>query len=114
MSISIRWAKKLNTKQISNRFINDRVRMFAHNELYRLSNKYVPMQTGYLAQNVEITPKYVRYKAPYAARMYYGVGFRFRKNKHPLATAMWDKVAMQTQRDKLTRAVEAYMRRQSR
>ena len=114
MSISIRWAKKLNTKQISNRFINDRVRLFAHNELYRLSNKYVPMQTGYLVQNVEITPKYVRYKAPYAARMYYGVGFRFRKNKHPLATAMWDKVAMQTQRDKLTRAVAAYMRRQSR
>lgn len=114
MSISIRWAKRLNAKKISNRYINDRVRLFAHSELYRLSNKYVPMRTGYLAQNVEITPQHVRYKAPYAARMYYGVGFRFRKDRHPLATAMWDKVAMQTQRGKLTRAVAAYMRRQGR
>ena len=60
----------------------------------------------------EITPDYVRYIVPYAARMYYGVGFHFSTEKHALATAMWDKAAMETQRDKLTRAVAAYMRRQ--
>ncbi len=112
MSISIRWAKKLNARKISDRYINNRTMLFAHSELYRLCDKYVPMQTGMLAQNVEITPKYVRYVSPYASRMYYGVGFNFRKDKHPLATAMWNKVAMETQRDKLTRSVEAYMRRQ--
>lgn len=114
MSISIRWAKRLNAKKISNRYINDRVRLFAHSELYNLSGKYVPWRDGNLARLVEITPEHVRYVSPYASRMYYGVGFRFRKDEHPLATAMWDKVAMQTQRDKLTRAVAAYMRRQSR
>ena len=60
-------------------------------------------------ENVEITPEHLRYAAPYAARMYYGVGYRFKKDRHPLATAMWDKAAMQTQRDKLTREIAAYM-----
>lgn len=113
MSLTLRWAKPLNAKAIEQRFCNDRVRLFAHNELWRLCDKYVPMRTGTLAGTVEITPDYVRYIVPYAARMYYGVGFRFSKEKHALATALWDKVAMETQRDKLTRAVAAYMRRQA-
>lgn len=112
MSLTLRWAKPLNAKAIEQRFCNDRVRLFAHNELWRLCDEYVPMRIGTLAGTVEITPDYVRYIVPYAARMYYGVGFRFSKEKHALATAMWDKVAMETQRDKLTRAVAAYMRRQ--
>lgn len=112
MSLSLYWKKKLNAKAIEQRYCNDCVRLFAHNELWRLCDKYVPMRTGTLAGTVEITPDYVRYIVPYAARMYYGVGFRFSKEKHALATALWDKVAMETQRDKLTRAVAAYMRRQ--
>ena len=113
MSLSLHWKKKLNAKAIEQRYCNDRVRLFTHNELWRLCDKYVPMRTGTLAGTVEITSDYVRYIVPYAARMYYGVGFRFSTEKHALATAMWDKVAMETQRDKLTRAVAAYMRRQA-
>lgn len=113
MSLSLYWKKKLNAKAIEQRYCSDRVRLFAHNELWRLCDKYVPMRTGTLAGTVEITPEYVRHVVPYAARMYYGVGFNFSTEKHALATAMWDKVAMETQRDKLTRAVAAYMRRQA-
>lgn len=114
MSLKIRWAKRLSASALQNRFCNDRVRLFAHNELWSLCSPYVPKRIGHLLGNVEITPDYIRYKEPYAARMYYGIGFRFRKDKHPLATAMWDKAAMQTQRDKLTRSIAAYIRRQSR
>ena len=112
MSADIKWKKRLNAKKISNRYINDRVRLFAHNELRRLSNPYVPMRDGPLSRNVEVTPEHVRYIEPYAAKMYYGVGFNFSRDKHPLATAKWDEVALQTQREKLIRAVAAYMRRQ--
>lgn len=112
MSLTLRWAKPLNAKEIEQRFCNDRVRLFAHNEWHKLYQKYVPWQHGDLASNVEITPDYIRHIVPYAARMYYGVGFHFSTDEHILATAMWDKVAMETQRDKLTRAVAAYMRRQ--
>lgn len=114
MSITLHWKKRLNAKALENRYINDRVRLFAHTELWRLYKDYVPKRVGDLMSKVEITPQYVRHIVPYAARMYYGVGFRFRKDEHPLATAMWDKVAMQTRRDKLIRAVGKYMRRQSR
>mgnify|MGYP004511384655 CR=1 FL=1 len=113
MILSLHWKKKLQAKALEQRYCNDRVRLFAHSELHRLYQKYVPMQTGALANTVEITPEYVRHVVPYAARMYYGVGFNFSTEKHALATAMWDKVAMETQRDKLTRAVAAYMRRQA-
>ncbi len=112
VSIKIKWLKKLNAQKVSERVINDRVKLFAHSELYRLSSKYVPWRVGMLTQNVEITPKHIRYIQPYASRMYYGIGFKFRKDKHPLATAMWDKVAMQTQRGKLIRAIAAEIRRQ--
>ena len=112
MSVSLTWRKRLDARKIKRRFVNDRVCQYAHLQLWRLCSPYVPMQTGDLMENVEITPEHLRYAAPYAARMYYGVGYRFKKDRHPLATAMWDKAAMQTQRDKLTREIAAYMGRQ--
>ncbi len=114
MSVALTWKKRLDARKIGERYVNDRVIQYAHLQLWRLCSKYVPMRTGYLMEYVEITPKYLRYIAPYAARMYYGINFHFRRDKHPLATAMWDKAAMQTQRDKLVRSVSAYMRRQAR
>ena len=111
MKVNITWKKKLNPKDISNRYVNKDVMMFAHNEFWRLYFPYVPMDTGTLAESVEITPDYVRHTVPYAARLYYGDNMNFHKDRHPLATAHWDEVAMQTQRDKLVRAVENYMKR---
>lgn len=114
MSVDIRWHKRLNAKAISGRYINDRVLLFAHNQLRSIAEPYVPMRDGPLSQNVEVTPKHLRYVSPYASRMYYGIGFKFSKDEHPLATAKWDEVAMQMHRDKFIRAVSAYMRRQGR
>lgn len=55
-------------------------------------DKYVPMRTGDLAGSVDTTtPWKVSYTMPYARRIYYGEGFSFSKEKHPLARSMWDR-----------------------
>ena len=64
----------------------------ASSEAARLMDKFVPMRTGILATSADTTkPWQVSYSAPYARRLYYGDGFSFSKEKHPLARSHWDK-----------------------
>ena len=88
--------------------------LFAHNEFWRSYLPYVPMDTGNLAEAVEVTPKYVRHIVPYARRVYYGENMNFKTDPHPLACARWDVIAMQTKKQTLVRSVESYMKRQGR
>lgn len=68
---------------------------------------YVPYDTGYLSQgSVEIAPDGVIYTAEYAWKQYYGDEFRHNTEIHPLATAFWDKVAMETQLDSFAEGVK--------
>ena len=113
MSESIKWKKDLDIDNILGNLIDDDVMLFAHNEFWRLYSPYVPMDTGTLLESVEITPKYVRHIVPYAACMYYGSGFNFRHDKHPLACAYWDKVAMQTKKTELIESIQKYIRSHS-
>lgn len=99
------------SQTIYNRIINDKVKLFANTTLYKLVDPYVPFREGNLAHNVDITADYVLYKVPYAKRMYYGKGFKFSKDKHPLATAEWDKIAMKTQEGKLIQSIENYIKK---
>lgn len=79
---------------------NDETTMTAiHNLLARTVDPWVPYLEGMLSQTLEITPMYVRYLMPYAHYQYYGVGFNHTIEHHPLASAQWDKVAMQSQKD---------------
>ena len=61
----------------------------------KIIDPWTPYWTGNLHSDVTITDKGVTYNAPYAADKYYGTVFC--KDYHPLATAHWDKVAMETQ-----------------
>lgn len=81
--------------------VNDEETMLlVHAVLAQIVDPYVPYDTGYLSQeSVEIEPDGVVYTAEYAWRQYYGVDFNHKKEVHPLATALWDKVAMETQFD---------------
>lgn len=57
-----------------NQLVNDPDTMLEiHNTLYRYCDPYVPMQTGVLAQTVDITPESILYKSPYAHYMYEGI-----------------------------------------
>ena len=54
---------------------NDKFRTEINTEFARLCEPYVPMQDGALAQNVLITPRYVRWTQPYAHYQYVGEVF---------------------------------------
>ena len=114
MQVKVKWIKLPDAAKITDRYVNDDTLLFANYEFWRLYFPYVPMDTGTLAESVEITPKYVRHIVPYAAKIYYGDHMNFHLDRHPLACARWDVVAMQTQREKLVRAVENFMKRRGR
>ena len=90
------------------------VLMEAHIALYDLITPYVPYRTGQLAErDVRITSDGITYYAPWAEKNYYGVDIPHNKAVHPLATAYWDEVAMQTEYDTLCKQVEEIIKRRA-
>lgn len=126
------------------RLIEDDVMTEIHNLFAKIINPWVPMDEGVLSQTTEITPDYVRYIQPYAHYMYVGevygpnipinengeiIGWfsppgqkkhptgrpiQYNKEKHPLATKEWDKVAMQSQLSSFEEQVKEILRRRAR
>ena len=85
-----------------------------HTDFAKVIDPWVPYLHGFLSQKtIQITPECVRYTQPYARYQYYGVGFNHTKDVHPLASAMWDKVAMQTQRAKFIADVTQILKRRA-
>ena len=111
--VTLKWNKPV--AQIAKEAIGKDSTLFMANEARRLMDKYVPMETGQLAGNVELETKgnkaIIRYYSPYAHRLFYGKGFNFSKEKHTLATARWDEAMLVVHRDALVKAVQAYIRR---
>lgn len=70
-----------------------------HREFADTIDPWVPYDTGELSQNLTIDASGVTYNADYAAKQYYGTEFHHKREHHPLASAKWDEVAMQTERD---------------
>lgn len=101
--------------------IDDDVRQFAHMELGRLSDPYVPAQQGILAKSTEATPEHLRYHMVYAHRQYVGMTeggegkpprpFDYRKDVHPLATSEWDQAMMKDRDQILIREIRGYIRK---
>ena len=81
----------------------------------QIVDPYVPYDTGNLSKDVTVSTGEgnieVIYNAPYAKKVYYGDDIAFHKDKHPLATAYWDKVAMQTEREHFAREVEQIIKK---
>ena len=64
---------------------------FLASEAMKGMAKFVPMRTGQLAYSGRVQPFRVTYSTPYANRVYHGSGMRFTTDKHPNATAYWDR-----------------------
>lgn len=120
---------------------DDQTRIEIHNALARICYPYVPMDEGILMTTTETTPDYLRYNVPYAHYMYVGevygpnipiiengivVGWfsipgkkksptgkqiNYSKEKHPLATKEWDKVAIAANKDKFEKEVKEIIKR---
>ena len=52
--------------------LDEGARLYAHMRLATYCEPYVPMETGMLAQNMDITEDYVEYRQPYAHYQYEG------------------------------------------
>lgn len=71
---------------------------------------YVPYRTGRLCNDVTIRPWTITYNAPYASDVYNNVHMNFNKEKHPLATAKWDEVAMPAETDGFVQDLQSYLK----
>lgn len=94
------------TKEIQNIINSDETMTEVHEAFASILDPYVPYDTGNMSQDeISIDADGVTYYAEYAAKQYYGVEFKHTKDTHPLATAYWDKVAMQTQQEAFAQEV---------
>lgn len=115
------------------RIFSDDVRKYANTRLHAYCSPYVPMDSGQLDQNVNITAEYVHYKSPYAHFQWEGKVFvddrgstyakrstskhatgrklRYSTDKHPLATSHWEQAAMAAKKEQLASDIEAYIKR---
>jgi len=113
----------LNTDSIQEKFnnlITEEVMLEIHNVFAKMCDPYVPFLEGPLSQSAlaQVTAEYVGYGGshyvtenrpagvPYGRYQYYGEGFNFTKDKHPKATALWDKAMMREQGDVFTQQVK--------
>lgn len=79
-----------------------RVQLFFTNEVAKLCDPYVPMDTGTLKRVVEINPEYIHYKSPYARRQY-----ETNSGGHngPLRGKYWDKRMWADRGNEIVKAV---------
>lgn len=78
---------------------DNRARIFLANEVARLSDPYVPMQSGQLKNTRIVAPdgRYIKYIQPYSQVQYRGItasGRPFRYNGAPMRGSQWDKRMM--------------------
>ena len=89
-------------KDIENILTDEDTMLLVHANYAKILDPYVPYDTGYLSQeSVEIEPDGVVYTADYAWSQYYTTTFKHKTEYHPLATAFWDKVAMENHYDEM-------------
>ena len=93
-----------------NRIFDKGTKTYANTRVHFYNSPYVPMRYGLLDQNVDINDQFVHYKQPYAKRMYEGVNLNFSKEKHPLATAYWDKAMMAAKGGQLVNDITNYIK----
>lgn len=100
-------------KQMEN-LLDDKVMLEIQNLFAKTIDPWVPYLENPLSTTLEITPEYVKYLVPYAHYQYTGDNFNHTKEAHPLATARWDKVAMQTELDSFMANVKKILERRAR
>lgn len=87
---------------------------YLDNEVLKDSAPFVPMRTGNLMNSGQtgtvLGSGKIEYNAPYAKRMYYGVGFHFSKDKHPQACAQWFEKAKALKKDDWLKGVNKIMK----
>lgn len=108
---------KINIPEIADKLdkllVDDTTMLEVHQEFAKTIDPWVPYLNNPLSTTLDITPECVNYIVPYARRQYFGVDFHHTTENHPLASAKWDEVAMQTQLDSFTEEVKKILIRRA-
>ncbi|MCI8332848.1 MAG: hypothetical protein HFE78_08505 [Clostridiales bacterium] len=90
--------------------LDNETKIFANNTFFRYLYPYTPYVTGTMSEDVDIDEEGIHYNSVYANRNYYGEGFNFSKEKHPLAQEKWGEVAGSIHGVAISREVENYVK----
>lgn len=111
MGTSVDFKRLSSASQIKNRIFSSDVMKYANTRLHVYCDPYVPMDSGALSQDVQITDEYVLYKVPYAHRIHEGKNMNFSKDKHPLATSNWEEAMATAKGQQLADDISEYIKR---
>lgn len=97
----------INAADIARKAVTPALRTYANMRFYAHMYRYIPFRDGMLSANVTVTEECVHFISPYAARMYTGDRYNFRKDHHPLACARWDRPAWAANGKQIIAEIEA-------
>lgn len=135
MAFRIKIEKHIDTPGTMKKVRDDKFWLFGATEWWRLISEYTPKDNGPLIQNVNIRPKEIEYKSPYAhyqyegkvmgpnyfspdygfwsppgkKKEYTGAALEYKKDRNPKASKQWDKAAKPFQEPKLIQAMQGYI-----
>ena len=94
----------------------DKAQSFFTNTCMVHLDKYVPYDTGTLADTVVSTENQIVYDQEYASYVYYGITKNGKKmhintDKHPFASSYWDEKMMSAEMNDIVNEVQAYIDR---
>lgn len=90
---------------------NGRVQRFATNTCYKHMDKYVPYQTGFLRENVDIDYNKIFYNTLYAHYQYIGLSKKGNKlnYKTPGTGSYWDKKMVSAEMVDVVKEIQDYV-----
>ena len=89
---------------------NPEVGSFYSEEVARSLEKYIPKQTGMLANTYDTEPKKITYIQPYAHYIYAGTNLKFNKEMNVNASAYWDRRLTSSDKERLARSVTKFLK----
>lgn len=98
-------------QKVENAIHDEGVMTQVHQAFAEIIDPWIPYDTGNLSQDITVSAECVTYNADYASIQYYETEFNHKREHHPLATAYWDKVAMQTEKERLAREASEIVKR---
>ena len=89
---------------------NDKVGLLMATTCAKAMFDFVPAKTETLANTTTIEPWKVTYEQEYAWYMYHGSHLNFRKEKHPNATAYWDRATQTAKGAQIAQEMTRYIK----
>lgn len=118
MAVKVSFVFNKSPQNIAKRILSPAVKLYAATTWHKLYYPFIPFgDTGQLSSNVAFSVEgnsgIITHKVVYARRIYFGRSFKFRRDKHALASALFDQAARAAGKgEALAKSVEAFVKSQ--